>query len=787
MFRSILLRGVSAGALSLVVSSTIAHAQQSLPTIDVGAARRSMSARPTAAPRSEGQPTGPSTSVPAASNFPSEPKTPAEGYVVRSASTGTKTDVPIRQTPVSVNVVPKQVIQDQNDTNLQEALENVPGVRSNNNELEGYNFKIRGFQSLYIYRNNLAIPAGESNPSTFDTANLERIEVLKGPASILYGRAEPGGLINLVTKEPLDRPRYVIEQQIGSFDHYRTQWDVSSPVEQIPGLAYRVSGAYQNNGSFRGFSGGGERYLIAPVVSYRPSTWTEFTVEGQYLGQKAQSDVGIPPIGPNPAPIPLSRSFQEANDPRDRIESYNIGYKFRQNLNEDWKVTNRFLYTDTPNFQKPNITPLCVTLFCVDTDGRTLQRVSQYQSITGRAYSTNIDLEGKFTALGGKHNFLMGLDYLNGYYNYYYGNGAALYPIDIYNPFYGTVPPFAYFDSQIGSGFKFHSSVLNRQKGFYIQDHVTWFERLHLLLGARYDVADLTQGSVFSFGGDYSASKDLAIANRLRARTRVNTSWSPRAGLVYDLLPELSVYGSYSQSFGINYGVDANGEGLGPQRGKQWEVGLKAEPLPGLTANLAFFQITKSGVPTRDFSSPLAVKLAGLQRSRGIELDVIGRVTERLSLVGNYAYIDAKVISDNPVNRLNPFGTLDPAVFGEASGLFLNHLDNVPRHSGKVFLTYDFGDNGLGWRVGGGVTASTRAWGNIQNTFLLPGWARLDGFASYTTLFEGHKMTAQLNLHNINNAQYFTGADTFFNGNGPPQQLFAAKPFTATGTIRVEF
>lgn len=764
MFRSTLLRGVSAGAVTFVLVSNSVLAQEALPTIDIDAER--------SAQRVQG----------AVSGAPSgEPKTPTEGYVVHNATTGTKTDVPLRETPVSVQVVPKQVMQDQETTSVAEALENVPGVRSDNNELEGYNFIIRGFKSTYMYRNGLAIP-NDSNPSGFDTANLERIEVLKGPASILYGRAEPGGLINLVTKQPLDQPRFVVEQQFGSFEHYRTQWDVSSPIAQIPGLAYRVSGAYQNNGSFRGFQGG-ERYLIAPVVSYRPSEWTEFTVEGQYLGQKMQSDVGLTPIGPQAASIPLSRSFQEANDPRDRIESFNIGYKFRQNLNEDWKVTNRFLYTENPNFQKPNLTPQCVTLYCVDADLRTLQRISQYQSISGRAFSTNLDLEGKLDALGGKHDFLMGLDYLNSLYDYYFANGAALYPIDIYNPVYGTVPSFAYWDAIAGTGYKGHSSELTRQKGFYVQDQVTWFDRLHVLIGARYDVADATRGASDSFGGDYSASKNSAIANRLSATTRVDTDWSPRAGAVFDLTPELSVYGSYSKSFGRNNGFDANGQALSPQRGQQWEVGLKAEPLAGLSATLAFFQITKSGVPTRDFASPdpRAVRLAGLQRSRGVEFDVTGRVTDRLAVIANYAYIDAKVISDNQKNPLDPFGFLG------GSGVLGQHLPNVPRHSGKIWLTYDFGENGLGWRVGGGVTASTRAWGDLQNTFTMPGWARLDGFASYTTLVEGHKVTAQLNLRNINNAQYFTGVDNQFNFNIPPFQLIPAKPFTATGTIRMEF
>ena len=515
-------------------------------------------------------------------------------------------------------------------------------------------------------------------------------------------------------------------------------------------------------------------------MTYRPSDWTEFTIDGQYQGQRAQSDIGVPTVGPRPAPNPLDRSFQEANDPRDRVEGWNIGYQFRQNLDENWKLTNRFHYADTPRVEKPMVTMFCAYPFCVNSaDMRTLPRIGLYQSTSGRTFSTNVDLEGKFTAFEGRHRFLFGLDYMNSLYNYYFGDSGTAPSIDIYNPAFGFVTPYTYWGAEAGAGFKAHSTELFRQRGLYVQDQITWLDRLHVMLGARYDVADITRGSVFSFGGDFSATKDAAIADRYRARPRVDTAWSPRAGIVYDLLPELSVYGSYSRSFGGNNGFDANQRNLGPQHGVQWELGLKAEPLSGLTATLAVFQITKSGVPMRDFASadPFAQKLAGLQRSRGVDVDIIGKATDRLTVTANYEYLDAKVISDNFKDPLNPFG----------SGLLGNHLQNAPRHSGKVFLTYDLGENGLGWRLGGGVTATTHAWGDIWNTFLIPGWARLDGFASYTTLVEGHRLTAQINLQNMTNSRYFSGVDNYFNWYSPPFSALPAKPFAATGTIRLEW
>ena len=789
MTRIDMMRGVSASALSLIVMTSAAEAQQSLPTIDVGGGRRVATNRgpavrnatsgASAATRASAP--GPATPAPsAASRFPSEPKTPEQGYVVTNATTGLKLDIPIKETPASIAVVPKQVLQDQNIVRLNEALENVSGVQSNNNDAEGYIFYIRGFRNTFLFRN--AVSYGDNAPGIVDTANVEKIEVLKGPASFLYGRSEPGGLINITTKQPLAERRAVVEQQIGSYDFYRTQWDVSTPIAAVDGLAARLSGAYQNAGSFRKFQGG-NRLLVAPVISYRPSAWTEFTLDTQFFTNKTQSDVGQPSLGPYgqlPYPLPNSLSIQEPIDPRDQFDSYNISYNFRQNLTEDWRITNRFLYSQLA-FGKPNITG-----WTVQPDNATLDRVSQYQAQTGRTFSTNIDLNGKFETFGAKHDFLFGLDYLNSYYDYYFGSGADFYPLNLYAPVYGTVPRFAIWDAIAGRGFKFHSSNLTRQKGMYAQDYVTIMDRLHLLVGARYDVADLVRGvstSNYDTGelADVMApSKNLAIAARLAAPSQNFNGWTPRAGVLYDITPEVSAYGSYSRSFGSANGFTASNTALPPEKALQWEFGLKAQVLKDVSATLAFFQITKSNIATRDFSSAgLDVRLTGLQRSRGVELDVIGRVTDRMAIVLNYANIDVKVITGVPTDRLDPYGS---------NGGFLgNRPANVPRHSGKVALTYDFGENGLGLRVGGGVTAQSHAWGDIQNTFLLNGWGRLDAFASYAALVEGHKLTAQLNLKNLNNVHYYEAVDDFFNFNVPPFLRTPARPFTATGTLRFEW
>ncbi|MGH8613723.1 MAG: TonB-dependent siderophore receptor, partial [Gammaproteobacteria bacterium] len=246
------------------------------------------------------------------------------GYRVPTAAVTSKTDTPVFDSPFSLQVVPEQVFKDQRSTTIKDALENVSGVRSHSNDVEGYVYNIRGFQVLNVFRNSLLLSF--AIPTVYETANLERIEVLKGPGSILFGRIDPGGVINMVTKRPLDVPYYSLEQEIGSYEHYRTIWDATGPLTEDAAFSYRLSGAYQNSDSFRDFQEQ-ERFFIAPAFLWRPTPATEIKFEAQYLNDDAQSDTGFPALGDRPAPIPLSRSFQEPNDPLD--ETYHVlgGYE----------------------------------------------------------------------------------------------------------------------------------------------------------------------------------------------------------------------------------------------------------------------------------------------------------------------------------------------------------------------------------------------------------------------------------------------------------------------------
>ncbi len=678
-----------------------------------------------------------------------------ESYTVTHSTTSTKTDTPLLETPMAVQVVPKQVLQDQRVNRLQDALQNVSGVRSNNNDLEGYVFKLRGFTSLDMYRNALRVSGG----AIFDTANLERVEVLKGPASTLFGRSEPGGLINLVTKRPLSQPYYKVEQEFGSFDHYRTVVDATGPLNESGSVGYRVTGAYQDHGSFQDFQGG-RRMFIAPTFSFKPGKNTDLFVDLQYLRNDAQSSTGIPPLGNRPASLPFHRSFQEPNDPRDWTGNFNFGYELIHRFTGNWSITNRFLYSNV-TFKKWN-----VVATGLDEATGILDRLTQFQKTAETAYSTNIDVKGTFETLGATHRVLIGVDYLHNYYNYNYAEGSGNFPVNIFNPVYGSIPSSAYDDAAQGTGFRLFSSVLTKQIGGYVQDQITLFNRLHVLLGGRYDHAELERG-----GSD--ASREGAIADRHTRSGNSDGQFSPRVALLYQFTPSVSGYFNYAKSFGANNGRTASGEPLPPERGVQYELGVKAELLSGLSMTLAAFHLTKQNVLTPDLSTPEPTDFAaiGEARSRGIELDLVGSLTPRLNLIAHYAYLDTKVTRDD-------------------SGLQGNRLDNVPSHSGRLFAVYHVGggEDGLGWRIGGGPTLASKAQSDRENTVELPAFVRLDAFLSYATPLAGKVLTAQLNLYNLLSSKYYTGNDFFFNyAREPRLHQFVAPPFTAIGTVRVEF
>lgn len=689
-------------------------------------------------------------------------------YTTSYKSLTTKTDTPLFDSPFSLQVVPREVINDQRSATLKDALENVSGVRSNSNEQEGYSYMVRGFRVLNLYRNSLL--ASIAVPTTFETANLESVQVLKGPSSILFGRVDPGGTINMVTKRPLDTPYHSLTQEFGSYGHFRTVWDSTAPLTADGSLAYRLTGSYESSDTFRVFQNI-DRFFISPSLLWKISDATEIKFDIQYLDNNSQSDTGFPALGNHPANIPIGRSFQEPNDPMDESHHVLGSYELTHQFNDDWEFHNRFQAIQT-NLVKLNVAPVGL-----ESNG-ILHRAVQYQQLDGEAYATNFDFTGKFDLLGSQHNVLVGFDLFRDSSDYAYtqlgtaeldeslvGFNGNLYDeaidIDIFNPVYGRVDPIKYSQVINTNDSAFFSRSGTEQYGVYFQDHITLFDKLHILGGGRHDWATVTSAFPDSFKGQ--ADKDEVSEQQ----------FSPRVGILYQPWTWLSLYGSWSNSFGLNNGKTASGDPLPPETAEQWEAGLKTELFDQrLTATLAFYHLTKNNILTADPSTPEDpndVIAIGQARSQGVELDIVGQITDNIGIIGNYAYTDAEVTRDN-------------------SGLQGNKLATVPENSGRLFLTYDFKNHSYlnGWRFGLGVTAVGARAGNNQNNFNLPGYARLDTFAAYSFKLGESKITTQINIQNLTDKRYFSGTDVFFNSD-PRQGIYVGSPITATGTVRVEF
>ncbi|PPD05063.1 MAG: TonB-dependent siderophore receptor [Methylobacter sp.] len=703
-----------------------------------------------------------------------------KNYTVTNSRTATKTDTPIIETPVSVQVVPRSVLSDQKTTRVTEALENVSGVRAQSSLGAGTGFIIRGFRTPLIYRNGLvAVPNGFR--SEFDTSNIESIEVLKGPASVLFGRSEPGGLINVTTKKPLDIPYYSLEQRFGSFDLYRTEWDATGPVNDDKTLLYRFTGSYQDSNSFRDFISN-DRVLIAPSLTWRPNDATDFTINVEGFDQDYQADYGIPAVGNRPANIPLNRAFGDPNDPIDSISKVQLGTELNHRFNNNWAIHNRFL-ASWGEGRETFLNPAPAFGNGLNEVTGILQRNVFSQRYDSEAYTTNLDLTGKFAIAQTQHEILLGFDYLRSFTNYniqgFFDTANPALAIDINNPgpSYG-IDPSVFSNAVLGIEPSFAGRNFNTFKdewyGAYFQDHITLWNKLHIVGGGRYDWIETGRGR----GGSFAASEN-ALENSTPSAIRKDEGLNPRVGILYQPWQWLGVYGNWTTSLAANNGISSTNQPFDPQEGEQFEAGIKTAFFDQrLLTTLAYYHLTRDNLLTPDLTTldPNDSAAIGQQRSQGIELDVLGRLTENLSIISSYAFTDARIIQDN--RTLN-------GVLNGYEGLRLN---NVPEHSGSVWLKFDAnGTNAQdGWSAGLGTVFASGREGDVENTFKLPGYVRVDAFAAYKLKVGPTRVTTSFNIRNLLDKEYFESTDPDANV-APRLGVYPGAPLTAIGSIRVEY
>lgn len=617
---------------------------------------------------------------------------PVQGYVASQSLTGTKTDTPILETPQSISVVTQDQITDQAAQTLNQALRYTPGVFVEPNGVSSRydETRVRGFTPVQ-YLDGLVLPYNQFwATSRIEPYGLERIEVLKGPASVLYGQNSPGGLMNMVSKRPTAEPLREVELQTGSLDRLQGAFDLSGPANQEKTLFYRLTGLMLDSDTAVDFTKD-KRLYIAPAFTWRPNIDTTLTVLAHYGEDKgsyphqylpAQGTLYFNPNGR----IPQSRFAGEPGfDSFDRRQ-YALGYAFEHHLSDVWTVRQNLRYAAADVYLNalrsegllPDLTTLMRSAFNIQADVGTFTVDNQAQA----DFDTGVF----------RHKLLVGLDYMKTAGDVDIKFAFPAPSINIFNPVYGqAIPALGPFQK---------NSTDASQLGLYVQDQIR-FGRWLLTLGGRYDWADNEVNNL--------------LANTVAARD--DKAHTERAGLSYIFDNGVAPYVSYSTSFQpVTDQVDAAGNPFKPTTGTQYEAGIKYQP-PGTKSlfTLAAFDITQQNVVTSDPATFTATQ-TGEIRVRGFEAEARTSLSESLDLIAGYTYLDSETTqSTNPyeVGRVVPL---------------------TPRHQASVWGLHTFRHGPLnGFALGGGVRYVGETYSETQSPdpVLVPSYTLVDAVAQY--------------------------------------------------------
>ncbi|WP_348982710.1 TonB-dependent siderophore receptor [Brasilonema octagenarum] len=657
-----------------------------------------------------------------------------DGYRVPNASTATKTDTPLRDIPQSIQVVPQEVLRDRKVRNLTEAVETVAGVIDGGNRAgsSASSRFIRGFEQSGNFRNRY-----RDAPNTYILSSpigtIEQVEVVKGPASVLFGDTEPGGIVNVTTKKPLSQPFYSIGLEVGNYGFYQPTIDLSGQLTTKRDLLYRLIAGYKGEGNIQDFVEKNE-VTVAPSITWELRDNTELNVYYEYTKFVADPAVssGLLLSDNRLTPRNLYTSYPNFTDSEQSAQRF--GYTLTHKFNDNWQVRNNFAGLLSKLIQTQTYT--------TNVTGDRFATVESYDLDYGYDnYFGQIDLLGKFKTGSISHQLLIGFD-VNDYTDTYQGLFNTNLPLlDLNNPNYDvpepTYDPFLKFQNRV------------RSYGIYLQDQVTFAENFKLLIGGRYDWVS----STFEIG-DFGS-----LGNTTDEPERNAGAFSPRIGLVYQPSDTISLYASYSRSFRAQTFFNSATQPFDPTKGTQYEVGIKADWLEGkLSTTLAAYHLTKTNVATTDPNNPVFSIQTGEQRSQGIELDVAGEILPGWKVIAAYAYTDAEVTKDTTT----PVG---------------NRLNNVPTNQASLWTTYQIQQGTLqGLGFGFGLFYVGERQGDLANSFQIKDYLRTDAALYYRR----DRFQAALNVRNLFDIDYASSA---YGRN----YINRGEPFIITGSISWEF
>lgn len=636
--------------------------------------------------------------------------------------TATKSGAPVLQTPFAVNIVPRELLDLRNVSNIGEAAETISGVQRTIGFSGNQRFRIRGFQAVSTLRDGFR--QSVSQPE-IDLQGVDSIEVLKGPASALYGRFEPGGVINFVSKRPQEDAAHVATFTAGAYDYARAGLDLNAPLRADGSLLGRFNVGYEDAGSFRDGIDNRQLY-VAPVIDWRPDADTSLLLRAEYLDRDAAFDRGLGNSS-RFLDLPLGRNFGE-EFMRIEKQQWSVGAEFNRQLTSDWRLRMGGFVSDVDvpreeffNYGFPALAGNAVNRNFVSYHERQ------------RDVTLQAELYGAFDTGAIRHTLLVGGEHVDDRLHFLDGRIAYGQPIDLYAPV-PTGRPDAYEPTG-------DSRYAYRTRALYLQDELAW-QRWRLLLGGRFEH---TQTESFYTGGI-----DPAIV-------RKDSPFSPRAGLTFLVTPDLSLYTSWARSFRneADAGLLESGITPKPTRGDQLEAGLKSLLLDGrMEATFAVFDLRKRDAVVADPVDWNLVVQTGELQVRGVEAEVSARPVDPWTLIASYAYSDATIREDT-----------DALLVG-------NRLAGVPRHQASVWTSWTFAGALSGLTLGGGVFHASEQAATTANSFMLPGYTRLDLNARYAF---GNGLELLLNVDNVTDRRYFI--------TGGFSQIYPQAPRTARVTL----
>lgn len=652
----------------------------------------------------------------------------AGGYVQPDSSIA-KIDAPLRDIPQTVDVVPAAVLKDQRALSIQDALKNVPGVGLSHGDGQRDQVTIRGFSAIA----DQFVDGFRDDALYFrDLSNVERIEVVKGPAAVLYGRGSSGGLINRVTRKP-GTNIVSLTASYGSFDTKRGEIDLGQ-VNGAGDVAWRLTGAIERDDSFRD-----QQFLnreaIAPSILLGGGGNTAILVQADYLKDSRVTDFGIPAYLGRPVDVDRSTYYGAANA-RDadvsQSEVFSQTVTFTHRFNDKLSFRNGFRHYNY-SLDRKNTLPGSVNAAARMV---TLNRSNVYRDEDG--WSNQAELTQTLNIAGTQHKLLYGFEIARQVKDLKNVSRNGIATVDLFNPVLPMVPVIL-----TNAPAAFNRGVFDN-RGLYAQDLIDFGGGFKALVGIRHDWFD--QRTI------------QRIANQPNLK-RKDREWSPRAGLVFQPDASQSYYLSWSRSFqpsGEAFSIAANNADIAPEQTTNKEIGAKYTLFGGaLNVTASLFELKRTGIKTTDPANPTQLIPIGVQRTRGAELAATLELAAGWHAIAGYSHLDAEIIRSTAPNVQGKRATI------------------TPKHGANLFLSKSFGDR-FGIGAGGNYVGDRYA--DPANTVLLPGYVTADAFAWY----QAGPVRLQVNGYNLFDKKYIIsghGSSANLNLPGAPRSVIVTARF----------